>query len=142
MTIKPHLKPSLIKNITKPSIKKEEDNNHLVISLKYLDKNQGQTFEDWEKNKILAHSLETLAGYCKDTLQNQCRTDSFKTYKSFPPKEKTDFYFPSHIPEDAEWASMHIKGKQCLAGHIFRNVFYIVFLDKDHRFFITEKKNT
>jgi hypothetical protein len=38
---------------------------------------------------------------------------------------------------------MDIKGqKGRVAGHIIENVFYLVFLDKEHRFFITEKKNT
>jgi hypothetical protein len=47
-----------------------------------------------------------------------------------------------HIIEDAEWASLHIKGKERIAGHIIGNVFYVVFLDKDHRFWRTEKKHT
>ena len=29
-----------------------------------------------------------------------------------------------------------------VAGHIIENIFYVVFLDKNHRFYVTEKKNT
>jgi len=140
--IKPHQKQSLIKDIPRPSVKREEQNCHLVFSFKYLDRNQGQTFEEWEGDGILAESLNTLAGYCHDTLQKQCCTDSFKPYQDFPPTDKTEYTFPEHVPPDALWASMHISGKQCLVGHVFRNVFYVVFLDKNHRFFITSKKHT
>jgi hypothetical protein len=31
--------------------------------------------------------------------------------------------------------SMHIKGLPCVAGHMVQNVFYVVFLDKHHKFF-------
>ncbi len=59
---------------------------------------------------------------------------------TFP--DKSDFYHPKHIPEDIAWCSMHIQGKECVIGYFEDNVFYVVFLDKDHRFWITEKKNT
>jgi hypothetical protein len=139
--VKPHLRGSLLQNIKKPSIEDEEEKSHLVISLKHLDRNQGQTFNQWEEDRILADALDVLCGYCHDTLQKQCCNEKFKPYSSFPPPDKTEYYFPSHVPPDAHWACMHVKGKQCVVGHIVRNVFYIVFLDKEHRFWISEKKS-
>lgn len=141
MKIKNHLRENPLKNIKKTSIK-EEDQNHFVISFKHLDKNQGQTFHEWERDGILAQALNTLSNYCHDTLQNQCFTENFKSYGNFPPSNKTEYYFPQHVPLDAEWAAMHVNGRQCLAGHIFRNVFYVVFLDKNHKFWISDKKHT
>ena len=140
--IKPHQKESLLKRITKPTAQQEYDKNLLVISFKHLDKTQGQSFEDWESEKILARAVNTFSEYCHGTIEAQCCTDRFKPYRDFPPQERTDFIFPNHVPQDAEWACMHITGKQCVAGHIFHNVFYVVFLDKKHRFWITEKRNT
>lgn len=32
----------------------------LVFGLKYLDRSQGQTFEDWEVNEILAKALNSV----------------------------------------------------------------------------------
>lgn len=142
MKIKNHLKDTPLKNIKKSSIQEEFDKNHLVISFKHLDKTQGQTFDDWEKDGILSGALETLSSFCHDTVQNQCCTDKFKPYGNFPSQGKTDFCFPSHVPPDADWASMHINGLQCLVGHIFKNIFYVVFLDKNHRFYISTKKHT
>lgn len=42
------------------------------------------------------------------------------------------------------WAViMDIKGqKGRVAGHIIDNIFYVVFLDREHRFYITEKRHT
>lgn len=49
---------------------------------------------------------------------------------------------PMHVPEDAEWARIHVNGKQIIAGYVNRNVFNVVFLDKEHKFYKTEKKHT
>jgi hypothetical protein len=61
--IKPHQKESLLKNIRKPTVKEEYDKSHFVISFKHLDRNQGQTFKEWEAEKILARAVNTLSGY-------------------------------------------------------------------------------
>jgi hypothetical protein len=37
---------------------------------------------------------------------------------------------------------MHIQAKECVGGHIIGNVFYVVFLDWDHKFWPVEKRNT
>ncbi len=37
---------------------------------------------------------------------------------------------------------MHIQNKECVIGHTLRNVFYVVFLDKEHGFYPSELKNT
>ena len=38
---------------------------------------------------------------------------------------------------------MDIKGqKGRVAGHIIDNIFYVVLLDREHRYYITEKRHT
>lgn len=110
-----------------------------TISFQYLDRNQGQTFEEWEKEGLLFNMLNTLRDYCQKTMQEN-KGKNFKEYGSFPPK--TDFKHPKHVPKDASWASLHLAGRPCLGGHIYENIFYVVFLDKNHRFWISEKKHT
>lgn len=110
-----------------------------AVSFEYLDVNQGQTFEEWADEGLLINMLNTLKEYCKKTMQEN-KGPNFKEYGSFP--TKTDFKHPKHVPKDVSWASLHIAGKPCLGGHIVENVFYVVFLDKDHRFWICEKKHT
>ncbi|MBR5691357.1 MAG: hypothetical protein IKX46_05325 [Verrucomicrobia bacterium] len=83
--------------------------------------------------------LETLAGFCKRPLQEQFDGYKFKAYDSFPPKEKTMFERPKNIPLDAHWARVHILNKAVVVGHYYKNIFYVVFLDKEHKFWLSEK---
>ena len=125
------------KAFNEDALKKYEDN--FIVSFKYLDRNQGQDFEDWDREGLLVDMLNTLRDYCMKPLQ-ESKGKNFKVYGGFPPKSK--FKHPQHVPKDANWASLHINGKVCLAGHIYENIFYIVFLDKNHDFWITELKHT
>jgi len=111
----------------------------LLFSFKDFDNTQGQTFSQWERESLLGLMLDKLSEYSKMT-RPEAEKAKFRVYGSFPPR--STFRHPKYIAEDAEWASMHIQGKECIAGHVIGNVFYIVFLDKDHKFWITEKKHT
>jgi len=111
----------------------------LVFSFKDFDHTQGQTFIKWEEEALLSVMLDKLKEYSKKTVIEAQRA-GFTIYEKFPPK--SSFKHPRHIIEDAMWASMHIQGKECIAGHIIGNIFYIVFLDMEHQFWITEKKHT
>ena len=120
----------------------DKEEGRFLLSLKYLDREQGQTLSEWEGSSILAKALETLRGYSSGSLLEGIDNDKFKVYGNFPPKEKTDFYHPKHIPPDARWARIHVNGLICLVGHVERNVFHLVFLDKDHNFWKSDKKHT
>lgn len=114
----------------------------IVLSFKDFDKNQGQDFNDWEENDLLALAVSKLQAVCALTRIEATNQNIIKEYPKgiFPPK--SDFTHPKHISKDIAWCTMHIQGKECVIGYFEENVFYIVFLDKDHRFWITEKKNT
>ena len=90
---------------------------------------------------MLGEALKTLCAYSTMTLA-EAQRNRFTIYNDFPPANKTDFVHPKHVPPDAQWASMHINGPVCLAGHIVGTIFYIVFLDPKHRFWITKLKGT
>lgn len=120
----------------------ETRNELFLISLKDLDHNQGQSLTSWEEDRILARAFDTLKGYCCSTLCSQSNTDKFTIYGNFPSGNVTNFKHPRHISEDAIWARIHVTGKQCVIGHIIRNIFYIVFLDKEHCFWKSNKKHT
>jgi hypothetical protein len=122
--------------------KREEEDGLFLLSLKDLDREQGQQLVDWEEEKILARALDAIRGYCCSPLVSQMNTDKFTCYGNFPHDSVTEFRHPAHVPEDALWARIHITGKQCVVGHIVRNVFYIVFLDKDHGFYKSKLRHT
>jgi len=111
------------------------------ISLQHFDPSQayGSGYKDWQKVGLLSKALEVLQGFCKRPLLEQIDGDKFTKYGDFPPDEKTKFIRPRHVPEDACWARIHITGTAVLAGHVDHDTFYLVFLDKTHKFFLTKK---
>jgi len=121
------------------ALKENIQDGLILFNFKFLDANQGQSFEEWEEEKLLSKTFELFRNYSSQKMASAF-DDRFKCYKNFPPAEKTEYTHPRHVPEDAVWSSMHLMGKECVIGHIYRNVFYVVFLDKDHRFYITELK--
>jgi hypothetical protein len=119
-----------------PKLLKKE----MLFSFKDFDHTQGQTFHDWHENKLLHILLERIREFCKfsrpEAEQNRC----LKVYGNFP--KNSVFKHPVYVAEDAAWASLRIQGKERVAGHIIDNIFYVVFLDKEHHFWPTEKKHT
>lgn len=136
---KPHLQPSLISQALEESRSISDiDSDSFVISFRHLDKTQGDTLNEWESINILAKAIDVLAGYCNRSLITQ-QDKKFTIYGGFPPKCKTYFRHPDHVPEDAQWARIHITGKQIIAGHVVRNIFFVVFLDNKHQFWVSNK---
>ena len=127
---------------TREERKIQEELPKILYSFKDFDKNQGQSYTDWEVEELLSAMVEKFGHLCEMTLLEAKRQNLITEYGAFPPK--SDFKHPKHIVEDVNWAVIkNVKGqKGRVAGHIMGNIFYIVFLDKDHRFYITEKKNT
>lgn len=124
------------------AVSEKEQDGYFLLSLRHLDREQGQSFFQWEESNILAKGMETLRDYSTRSLMAGVDNDKFIIYGDFPSKDKTDFFHPKHVPEDAQWARIHVNGKVCIIGHVEGNIFHVVFLDKDHRFWISEKKHT
>lgn len=141
---RPHERVSIIKQALQSKAKTidPESDDCLLVSLKHLDRKQGATLDEWDTESILSRAIEVFCGYCHSSLRSQVDGKKFTIYGKFPPSEKTEFTHPPHVPEDAEWARIHVTGTQCLIGHVVKNVFYLVFLDTHHRFWKSELKNT
>lgn len=139
---KPHLTKTFIQQTLenkKDSLSLLED-NYLLLSFRHLDRTQGHSLNYWEEQKMLASAMETIANTCSSLMTDVFNSKKCTIYGGFPPKNKTSFTHPIHVPEDAKWARVHVTGKQCIIGHIVRNTFYIVFLDGDHDFWDASKK--
>jgi hypothetical protein len=111
----------------------------LVFSFRDFDQTQGQTFAEWQNLNLLDIMLDKLKEYSKKTVP-EAQKAGFTVYDRFPPK--SGFKPPQSIPENVKWASLHIQGRECIAGHLENNTFYVVFLDKDHRFWPSILKHT
>ena len=142
-----------------PTVSLDDDLNDLTIRCKFnfsyftIDE-AGQDFKDWSQNE-LSKLLDKLKEYSKFSLkhwehQKVGRYPVFVKYESFP--TNTDFTQPKHIPHQAIWGRFHIENKARLIGFVIpdeyddkihqktskrfdTNIFYIVFLDKEHRFY-------
>lgn len=115
---------------------------NIVFSFRDFDRSQGQDFYQWQDEKLLALALDKLSQLSQFTIQEAQQRQLLKIYTKteFPPK--SGFKYPKYLNEGVLWASFHVQGKECIIGHIEEEVFFIVFLDKDHEFWITEKKHT
>lgn len=133
-------KKSLLKK-EKISTQDTTKTQNFKISFQYLDTSQkfGSSFKGWQKDGLLSTALETLRGYCCSPLLEQVDGNKFAIYGAFPPKDRTMFEYPIGVPEDANWARIHINNKAVIIGHVVRDTFYIVFLDKEHKFYLTSK---
>ena len=129
----------------------------------FLDTKQkaGQNFSDWDKSggaTSLVEILNKLKEFSRENLeywQNQGQSP-LVIYPNFP--KRSDFKHPNHVPHDVLWGRFRLGNKIRLAGFIIpeglhdkeivfkqkkyrlnKNIFYVVFLDKKHLFYKTEK---
>ena len=162
--IKNSKKDNFLKSIPTASIDSINDtlSKRCKFNFSYMDFSQqaGQKFEDWTHNQ-LSKLLDKLKEYCQHSLKDlqNMRIGSknntiLEVYGSFP--KKSDFYHPTYVPHQAMWARFRLENKVRLAGFILPfeyeskkhsktkntfdcNTFYVVFLDANHRFYITKK---
>jgi hypothetical protein len=127
----------------------------------FLDTNQvGQDFDDWNNSggiTLLSNVLNKIKEYTRESLSHwsECINPPLVIYGNFP--DKSDFTHPKHVPHDVLWARFRLGNKVRLVGFIVpealhdnvvtiggnqyrlnKNVFYVVFLDKEHKFYKTE----
>ncbi|MDD2801249.1 MAG: hypothetical protein PHE96_07315 [Methylococcales bacterium] len=143
----------------------EADDNDLVIRSKfnfsYFDPSQqaGQDFNDWSPqqqccllNRLKEYTTKPLE-YWRNERVGKGGLKMLANYGAFP--AKSSFTHPKHVPHQAEWARFRLGSKLRLIGftvpaelhriphnklnELFdKNTFYVVFLDREHRFYIKE----
>ena len=144
----------------------EDETNNLTIRCKfnfsYFDSSQGagQKFIDWTHKqlcellgKIKEYTAKPL-DYWRNQRVGKGGLKIHEIYGGFP--TKSDFVRPKHVPHQAQWGRFRLGWKRRLVGFTIptelhktphkktgeffdKNTFYVVFLDRDHKFFLTEK---
>ena len=123
----------------------------------------GQDFQDWNHQKLIK-LLNKLKNYNENSLAywqkgpiGKGSGHVLEIYGNFPQKQNTDFISPKSIPLDVRWGRFRLDSASRLVGFVVpdklhntfhsatgeifdKNTFYIVFLDKDHKFYKMEKK--
>lgn len=158
---KNHKKEGFLASI--PTISLEDFTNDLTTRCKFnfsyfhVEDSISQDFHEWDREE-LAKLLNKLKEYSKFTLEHWTRKTVgrypvFAIYDEFP--TNTDFTKPNHIPHQAEWARFHLENLVRVIGFVIpaeyhnnphpttrmlydKNTFYVVYLDKDHRFYKTD----
>ena len=126
---------------------RSSDTQKIVFSLKYFDPNQPkkdkQTYGSWQKDKLLSILMERLEDICNCSIREAIQKGLIKKYPAFPPPEKTDFKCPHKFINNPWFIIKRIAGQKArVAGIMVGNIFYIVFFDRSHRFWISKKKRT
>lgn len=112
----------------------------LVFSLALLDSTQGENYEDWQKDELLAKAMTRFQALCSMTAEQAKREQHIKEYDEEIPTGSA-FVRPKHIPEGVRWASIRIQAKVRIIGYLEENyIFHLVFLDKEHLFYPSSKK--
>lgn len=113
--------------------------NQVFFNLKDFDRSQWQSFKEWEENDILSKLMDILHWY-SDKCLFKCHGDwKYCEYGDFPDKKDTTYTHPRHVTSEAIWARFKLWWKIRLIGHRIWSVFYIVFLDKEHTFWKSDK---
>ncbi|MHB8131970.1 MAG: hypothetical protein ACYDEX_23660 [Mobilitalea sp.] len=110
---------------------------HVAFCFKDIDKNQGATLENWHQQNLLLKMVQTISDISHQRIYEAIQNQSIKAYHDFP--NPSNFTHPPHVIEDADWAAIHITGKQVIGGHVERNIFHVVFLDSEHGFAVSQK---
>ena len=111
------------------------------FSFKYFQYNdgEGQSFEEWEKDRILSDLNNKLKFFSGKTKKSLLVDQTLVIYGVFP--TNTKFKEPKYLVEyPILWARLRLTGRRRLIGFFVNNgvledIFYIVFLDKNHEFY-------
>ena len=116
-------------------------------------KGSGQSFEDWEKDNYLSDLNNKLKVFSDKNKQELLQSRILELYDGYPKGSR--FTQPLALPnQNVKWARFRLTGARRLIGFFvppvlgkdeardddYKNVFYIVFLDKNHEFAPYHKK--
>lgn len=126
----------------------------LSFSFKYLDSTQGQNFSELSPEqfaklieKLKWYSGESRSHWEAERIGNK-NGRVLTVYDEFP--RKTEFSHPAHVPADVKWSRFRLEGDMRLIGFVIDksdietfklnpDVFYVVFLDLYHKFYISDR---
>lgn len=142
-----------------PTTSIDEKSNNLAARCKFnfsyfTVQPRSQDFPDWT-HKNLSDLFSKLKEYSKEPLLHWSAQRVLAIYGAFP--TKSNLAFPKHVPHQAVWGRFRLDSASRLAGFILPkdydkkfqhmnehtfccNTFYVVFLDENHDFYLTEKK--
>lgn len=135
-----------MKNNTKKSYTRKQGSRKAVgekkrkisFSWEKLDAQQGQRIKEWEEEELLSQLCERMQQIGQYEAAEALHKQLIKQYTKVGFPSNSKFIEPKHV-SPINWAVIHIKpkSKEVVAGYIDDDIFYIVFLDKEHHFWPT-----
>ena len=134
------------RNVDTKAQKSTAKDNFYSISFKYFkdtDIDPAQSINTWKAEDRILDMLLAL----KDISSNNAtivQTSRLTLYGEYPSKDKNEFPLPADLPSEIKWGTIQYIGgqKARIAGFLKDSIFYLVYLDKNHRFWITKPKNS
>lgn len=118
---------------------------HVAFSFEYFinQDSVGQSLETWSDSKLLVCMLQKMVHISSQTPAQAMQDQTLTIYDDFPIKSVNDFTCPQHLSDEKNWGVLRNIGKQKvrIAGFLKGNIFYVVYLDKDHKFWKSSKHN-
>lgn len=112
----------------------------IAFNFKYycFGDDEGQTFQNWQEDNILIDYNEKLVSISNNRIEKLKKDGILEIFNSYPTDSK--FKCPKSLEgANISWARLKITGKRRIIGFIVsvdekNNIFYFVFLDKNHEF--------
>ena len=132
------------RNVDTKAQKSTAKDNFYSISFKYFkdtDIDPAQSINTWKAEDRILDMLLAL----KDISSNNAtivQTSRLTLYGEYPSKDKNEFPLPADLPSEIKWGTIQNIGgqKARIAGFLKDSIFYLVYLDKNHRFWIQNQK--
>ena len=124
----------------KVDILKASEKN-IVFNFKFFcfGKSGGQSFEEWEREKILSDLNNKLKNFSGKTIEELRADGTLEFYEAYP--RGSNFVCPTTLTgAEITWSRLRLTGRRRLIGFFSKQerkqkkTFYVVFLDKDHEF--------
>ncbi|RJE72759.1 hypothetical protein [Reichenbachiella sp. MSK19-1] len=129
-----------------------KDQSKVLMSFEKLDITQGQSLREWNNEGDLLLKLTEINATLNKTTYSRAITDgiieeydihdSSKFSTNNMPKSSKWKYPLTLTDKNVKWCKIRLGSTRRVIGYLEKDVFYIVFLDKDHQFYPTEPNNT
>ncbi|MEQ9910767.1 hypothetical protein, partial [Pectobacterium polaris] len=92
------------------------------------------------KKNLIDRLLISLHFVTTNSFTSLSTTKVLENYTGFPSSDKTKFTCPAELSKDLDWGVIRsVGGAERIAGFIKDNIFYVVFLDENHHFYLLKK---
>lgn len=130
----------------------KEEALKVLISFERLDITQGQTLKQWNDDGDLLLKLIEMSALLNKLTYSQAITQKYIIEYNVDDKTKFSatnmpltsvWKYPKNLlNKKVKWCKIRLGSTRRVIGHMDNNIFYVIFLDKDHDFYPTEPNNT